>query len=42
MMEGIPDIFKNVVYQWLVIYFDNIIISSKTYEEHIRVLKKVL
>ena len=42
MMEAMLDIFKNMVYQYLVIYINNIIIYSRTYEEHERDLKKVL
>ena len=42
MMEAMLDIFKDVVYQCLVIYIDNIIIYSRTYEEHVKDLKKVL
>ena len=42
MMEAMLDIFKDMAYQCLVIYIDNIIIYSKTYEEHVRDLKKVL
>ena len=42
MMEAMLDIFKDVVYQWLVIYIDNIIIYFRTYEEHVRDLEKVL
>ena len=42
MMEAILDIFKDVVYQCLVIYIDNIIIYSRTYKELVRDLKKVL
>ena len=41
MMEGMFDIFKNVVYQCLVIYIDDIITYSRMYEEHVRDLKKV-
>ena len=42
MMNAILDIYKDVVYQCLVIYIDNIIIYCRTYEEHVRDLKKVL
>ena len=42
MMETILDIFKDVVYQYLVIYINYIIIYSRTYEENVRDLKKVL
>ena len=42
MMEAMLDIFKDVVYQCLVIYINNFIIYSWTYEEHVRELKKVL
>ena len=36
IMQAILDIFKDVVDQCLVIYIDNIIIYSRTYEELIR------
>ena len=42
IMEAMLAIFKEVVYQCLVIYIDGIIIYSRTHEEHIRDLKKVL
>ena len=42
MMEAILDIFKDVAYQCLVIYIDNIMIYSRTYDKHVRDLKKVL
>ena len=42
MAETMLDIFKHVGYQCLVIYIINIIIYSRTYEEHARDLKKVL
>ena len=42
MMEAMLDIFKDVVYQCLVIYINNIVIYFRTYEEHVRALKKVL
>ena len=42
MMEAMFDIFKDVVYQFLVIYIDDIIIHCRMYEEHLRVFKKVL
>ena len=42
MMEAILDIFKNIVYQCVVIYVDDIIFYSTKYEEHVRDLKKVL
>ena len=42
IMEGMFDIFKDMVYQCLVIYINDIIISSRTYEEHVRDLNKVL
>ena len=40
-MEAMLDIFKEVVYQCLVIYINNIIIYSRPYEEYVRDLKKV-
>ena len=42
IMEAILDIFKYIVYKCLVININNIIIHSRTYEEHVRNLKKVL
>ena len=42
MMEAMLDIFKDMVYQCLVIYIDDIIIYSRTHEEHVRNLKQVL
>ena len=41
-MEAVLTIFKDMVYQYLVIYIDNIIIYSRMYEEHVRDLKKAL
>ena len=40
-MEAMLYIFKDVVYQCLVIYIDDNIMCFRTYEEHIRDLKKV-
>ena len=42
MMEVMLDIFKDVVYQCLIIYIDGIVIYFRTYEEYARDLKKVL
>ena len=42
MMEAMLDIFKDVVYQCLVICIEDIIIYSRTYGEHARDLKTVL
>ena len=42
VMEAILNIFQDVVYQCLVIYIDDIIIYSRTYEEHVRDSKKLL
>ena len=42
MMEAMLDIFKDLVYQCLMIYIDNTIIYSRTYKEHVTQLKKVL
>ena len=42
MIEAMPDIFKNIIYQYYVTYIDKIIIYFRTYGEHIRDLKKVL
>jgi hypothetical protein len=42
MMEAMLAMFKDMVYQCLVIYIDDIIIYSRTYEEHVRDVKKVL
>ena len=37
--EAMLDIFRYVAYQYLVIYIDDIIIYSRTYESHVRNLK---
>ena len=42
MMEAMLDIFKDVIWQCLVIYIDYINICSRTYEEHLRDLRKVI
>ena len=42
MREAMLDIFINVVYYYLVIYIDDIIIYSRTYKVHVRDWKKVL
>ena len=42
MMGTMLDILKDVVYQCLVIYIDNILIYSRIYAEHVRNLKKAL
>ena len=42
MIEAMFDICKDMVYNCLLIYIDNIIIYWRTYEEHVRDLKKVL
>ena len=36
MMEAMLDSFKDMVYQYLIIYIDNIIIYSRTEKEHVR------
>ena len=41
MIEAMLDIVKDVVYQCLVIYIDDIIICSRTYNQHVGDLKKV-
>ena len=40
MMEVILEIFKNVVYQYIVIYSNDIIIYGRTYEKHIKTWRK--
>ena len=42
MMKAIVDIFKDVVYQCLMIYINDIIIYVKIYEEHVIDLKQGL
>ena len=42
MMEAILNIFKDMVYQCLVVYINYIIIYSSTYKEQVKDLKKVL
>ena len=42
MLETKVSIFKNVAYQCIVMYIDEIIIYSETCEEHVRDLKIVL
>ena len=36
MMEVVIDIFKDIVYQCLVIYINDITSYTRSYEEHIR------
>ena len=42
MMEAMLDIFKEVVYQCLGIYIDDIFTYSRTHQERVRDLKKIL
>ena len=42
MIEAIADICKDDVYKCIVFNINNIIIYARTYEEHVRVLKKAL
>ena len=42
MMEAMLGVFKDIVYLWLVIYINDIIIYFRKYIEHVRNLKKVL
>jgi len=42
MLRAMYEIFKNMVFKDLVIYIDDIIIFSHTYDEHIATLRKVL
>jgi len=42
MVRAMSEIFKDMVFKDLVIYIDNIIIFSDTYDEHVATLQKVL
>ena len=42
MVQAMYEIFKDMVFKDLVIYIDDIIIFSNTYEEHVATLRKVL
>jgi len=42
MLRAMYEIFKDMVFKDLVIYIDNIIIFSDTYDEHVATLRKVL
>jgi len=42
MVRAMHEIFKDMVFKDLVIYFDDIIIFSDTYDEHVATLRKVL
>jgi len=42
MVRGMDEIFKEMVFKDLVIYIDDIIIFSDTYDEHVATLRKVL
>jgi len=42
MVRAMHEIFKDMVFEDLVIYIDDIIIFSDTYDEHVATLRKVL
>jgi len=42
MVRAMNEIFKDMVFQDLIIYIHNIIVFSHTYDEHIATLRKVL
>ena len=42
MMKCMQEILKAHLYKDLIVYLDDIIIASKTYDDHVRVLKEVL
>jgi len=42
MVRAMYEIFKDMVFKDLVIYIDDIIIFSDTYDEHVATLRKVL
>jgi len=42
MVRAMYEIFKDIVFKDLVIYIDDIIIFSDTYDEHVATLRKVL
>src|SRR5437016_12926204 len=42
MVRAMNDIFKDMRYNGLAIYIDDLIIYTKPYEEHVALLRKVL
>jgi len=42
MVRAMYEIFKDTVFKDLLIYIDDIIIFSDTYDEHVATLRKVL
>ena len=42
MVRAMNEIFRHMIYKDLIIYIDDIIISSRNYKQHVEALRKVL
>ena len=42
MVRAMNEIFQDIIFQDLIIYIDDIIISSATYKEHVETLRRDL